>query len=114
MIKNVTRCPTCGREEKPKRSLSQNNYAFGVVYKILSLELGYTVDEIHDIMKYKFLPRTIKIGDESIIVPTSTTQLDTSQMEDYLRQIREWASTLEPKIFIPKPNEENYDTNPEG
>ena len=41
--------------DKPSRSLNQNNYYWGVVIEKLSEKLGYTKDEMHDILKFKFL-----------------------------------------------------------
>lgn len=98
-------CQACGRPFKKPRSLNQNSYMFGIVYKLLADHLGYTIDEIHELMKQKFLSRTISIKSESFNVPLSTTELDTVGMEDYLQQIREWAYTAL-GCSIPKPNED--------
>ena len=43
------------RKPKTSRSTLQNSYYFGVVVEILAKELGYDKDEIHEILKYKFL-----------------------------------------------------------
>lgn len=92
MYKTAGRCPTCGRaEKKPPRSIEQNRYMWGVVYKIIASHTGYTIDEIHEFMKHKFLARTIDIEGEKLNIPTSTTDLDVAQMTDYIEQIREWA-----------------------
>lgn len=98
------RCDKCGREFKKTRSLNQNAYMFGVVYKLLSNQLGYSVDEIHDLMKHKFLGRILNLSEtEFYNIPISTTELDTKGMEDYLQQIREWADSI--NCYIPLPNE---------
>ena len=86
------------------RSGNQSRYYFGVIVKILSDELGYTKDEIHEILKGKFLSEEIKVGDEVIRYAKSTTSLKTDAFESLMTDIREWAST-ELGIFLPLPNE---------
>ena len=99
------KCPNCNFEIRiSSRSLNQNSYMWGVVYKELAIHLGYTLDEIHELMKQRFLPRMLVLGKESYNVPLSTTELSTVEMEEYLSQIREWAST-ELNVNIPLPNE---------
>lgn len=103
MYKTAGRCPTCGRaEKKPPRSLEQNAYMWGVVYKTLSTETGHSIEDIHELMKHRFLGRVMKLQDEEFIIPTSTTDLDVEQMTDYLEQIRSWALD-KLKILIPLP-----------
>jgi hypothetical protein len=82
------------------RSIQENSYMWGVVYTTLANELGYSVEEIHDEMKRRFLPRTGKLE-----IPVSTTELTTREMEDYLSKIRIFASS-ELDIFIAHPNED--------
>jgi hypothetical protein len=86
---------------KPKktRSLNQNNYLWGIVYQTIADELGYSVSEIHEYMKARFLPHEGKLE-----IPRSTTSLSTVEMEDYLSKIRIFASS-ELDIFIQLPNE---------
>lgn len=91
-------------KHRNKRSLQQNSYYFGVVIKILSDELGYSRDEMHDVLKGKFLGELKKVGKTVIHYSRSTTSLNTQEFEDYLQQIREWASA-ELNVFIPLPNE---------
>jgi hypothetical protein len=82
------------------RSGNQNRYYWGVVVKILAEELGYIDEEVHDSLKARFL------ADYSGILPRvkSTTVLSTVEFEDYLSQVRTFAST-ELNVFIPLPNE---------
>ena len=100
------KCPNCQFEFHVHiRSNNQNAYMWGVVYKILAMELGYTEDEIHELMKQKFLPRVLNLGEnEEYNIPVSTTELSTVAMEEYLSKIREWAGT-KINCFIPMPNE---------
>jgi len=93
-------CEAVVRKRKAKRSNNQNNYYFGVVCKILGDYFGYTEEEMHDALKYKFLRR----GAADLETVTSTTKLNTAQFEDYLEKIRRWAM-IEYNVNIPLPNE---------
>jgi hypothetical protein len=88
------------RKERETRSNNQNSYMWGVVYEILSQHLGYTPEEIHEVMKFKFL-RSFKNELEYV---KSTTKLNTTEMETYLENIRRFAAT-ELNCIIPNPNE---------
>ena len=112
--KTPSRCPTCGHEEKkPTRSIQQNRYMWGVVYKMIAQESGYSIDEVHELMKRIIFPRLgidemeCVIGDQVINIPEvfSTTQLDVRQMNDYLSECREFAKT-QLNCIIPEPNED--------
>ena len=91
-------------EEKPSRSNNQNKYYWSVVIGTLSNELGYTADEMHEVLKEKFLPKKevellgdkIKIG--------SSAKLKTDEFEKYLEDIRRFAAE-KLNIIIPLPNE---------
>lgn len=88
------------RKPKTKRSDLQNNYYWGVVIELLSKELGYDQDEIHEILKYKFL-QSNAMGMPYI---KSTTKLSTGEFEEYLSKIKQWAAEFL-HIVIPDPNE---------
>ena len=90
------------RKQRSQRSLSQNNYYFGVVVKILSDETGYELEEMHDILKYQFLKKGGENGEFERIISTST--LTTAEFEEYLEKIRRWAAGVL-NINIPAPNE---------
>jgi wyosine [tRNA(Phe)-imidazoG37] synthetase (radical SAM superfamily) len=86
------------------RSNNQNRYYHGVVLRLISEHTGYTPDETHDAMRMLFL------RDDRRRVPTllSTTDLSTVEFEEYLKNIREWASK-DIQIYIPEPNEVEYE-----
>ena len=94
------------KQHREQRSVSQNRYYFGVIIKILSEELGYFPDEVHEFLKQKFRPKelVVKATGESFKVGRSTTDDDTWDAEQYYEQIRIWAST-ELDILIPLPNQ---------
>ena len=93
---------------KDLRSDNQNRYYWGVVIKLLSDELGYFPDEIHEAMKQKFLSiRHVKIGKAEYSIPESTAMKNTTDFEDYLAKIRIWASK-DLELLIPLPNDIEY------
>jgi len=99
------------REAKSQRSLNQNAYYWGIVLDILSKETGYTLHEMHEVLKSKFLSTIIdffyKNKTEVLYGSRSTANLNTKEFENYLEEIRRWAIT-DLSINIPEPNE-NYD-----
>ena len=92
-------------EEKPTRSNNQNRYYWSVIVQTLANEIGYTPDEMHEVLKARFSPKDIKqLGVEQVVVPKSTTKQKTDEFEIYLENIRRFAS-LELQIKLPLPNE---------
>lgn len=103
----MTKCPLCGHvSDKPLRSTNQNSYMWGVCIKILSDSTGFSKEEMHDILKHKFLTveKQTKSG-QVLQVTRSTASLNTSEMEEYLARIRQWAAEYL-DCNIPEPNEE--------
>ena len=88
---------------KLTRSQKQNKYMWGVVYKTISNDLGYTADEIHQLMAEKFL--SYKKKGKTFVL--STTTLNTKEMEGYLEDVRRFAS-MELSCFIPLPGETDF------
>lgn len=88
------------------RSLSQNKYYWAVVVAVLASEVGYYRDEMHMLLRRKFLgyTKTNPITGEEDVFAKSTTDLNTQEMEMYLESIRTWAIS-ELDIYIPLPNE---------
>jgi hypothetical protein len=97
-------CPKCHHSWGFKlRSNQQNRYLHGVFLKILSDELGYTLDEVKGIMKWAI---NKKYGMD---LP-HTSNATTKELEDWLARGREWAS-IELGIYIPEPNEQEVCAN---
>lgn len=87
------------------RSGQQNRYYWGVVIERLSNHTGFTKDEMHEVLKYKFLSFEKESRDgQKFIVTRSTVSLDTKEMEDYLESVRRWAAQ-DLNCDIPEPNE---------
>lgn len=111
MSSSADRCPTCHRAYRKDRSNQQNRYYWGVVLKALGDHTGYTPDEIHEFLKQNFLHRnyirivTKKGTPLKANIVRSTTDLTTTEFEDFMTKVRQWAS-LELSCWIPEPNEE--------
>lgn len=91
------------KEYKENRSKMQNAYYFGVVLAIISKETGFEKEEVHELMRRKFLAYEKK-GEW---FAKSTTMLDTKEMEDYLQKVRMFAS-MELSCFVPLPRETDF------
>lgn len=96
------KCKFCGQENEitvKSRSLKENNYYWGIVVELISQHTGFTPQETHEALKWKFL-RIVKGKLESC---RSTTELSIAEFETFLSQIRQWASE-ELNCWIPEPN----------
>src|SRR3990167_526870 len=89
-------------KEHEIRSNNQNKYYWKCVVGPISEHLGYTPDETHEILKFKFNPLRAVINGTVIRVGNSTTSLNTIQFEQMLTEIREWCS-IELSLFIALP-----------
>lgn len=89
--------------DKPKRSNDQNEYYWLIVVGLISEHIGYTPNEVHEILKQEFLGKELKLGKNSYTIAT-TTKENTIEFEQYLSNIRQWAS-IELGIYIPLPRE---------
>lgn len=102
---------TVGKAKKI-RTNPENRYYHGIVIKILANELGYFPDEMHEIVKHKFLKEIIThtVNNKTIFIEKigSTAELSTVKFEDFLSKIRTWAA-VDLGIFIPLPNESELD-----
>jgi len=105
IIKLLEGLPIVVRIEKwyKKRSNPQNRYYWGIVVAIISESTGEDdLDAIHEVLKRKFLPKKTVLGED--IPEVSTKKLKTIEFEDYMSNIRMWASR-DYNIYIPEPNE---------
>lgn len=101
--------------EKPvkKRSNPQNNFYWGVCIVIIKQALRETgnilnENEIHDLLRLKFLKHTILIKEETgeyVERMKSTTELTTTEFMEYILSIQQFASEYF-DVIIPNPNEE--------
>ncbi len=87
-------------KERKQRSSQQNKFYWSVVVNILAEHFGYSVDELHESLKWKFL----KQHEDSLVTVRSTTTLNTAEFVDYIDRIMMWAAQ-EHGIYIPNANE---------
>lgn len=89
------------RKHKSKRSNEQNRFYWKIVVGILADEFGYEPDEMHCVLREKFL----RIHDDKhpdFVIAKSTTKLSTVEFIEYIEKIQRWAS-IEYQIYIPNP-----------
>jgi len=94
------------KKQRNTRSNMQNNYYWSCIVQVLSNELGYYPDEIHDLLKLKFSTQweSIERNDKVIGVQVvkSTARMDSKAFEIYADQIRMWAMTdLGIRLMLP-------------
>jgi hypothetical protein len=95
-------------EQKKRRSLNLNSYYWAVVVKLLSEETGYDKDEMHEVLKSMFLRTRYQIKGIWIDGTKSTTKLSNKEMNDYLEEVKRFATTTL-GVYIPDPNEVEYE-----
>lgn len=90
------------RKRRSKRSDKQNRAYFGIVVAMMAEHCGYTTEEMHEALAWKFLGCT----DEGDPLPRrrSTADLNTVEMEEYQAKIRRFAAE-DLGLSIPEPNE---------
>jgi hypothetical protein len=94
------------------RSLAQNAFYWAGVVGAISDHTGYTPDEVHEILKAKFLPKKLALADgngevvDELVIGGSTTKLNKLEFGEYIERVRLWASiTLGLDIKDPLPLE---------
>jgi hypothetical protein len=81
------------KEKESDRSLEQNARLWEL-YTSVGNYLGYTAQDIHDLMGFKFLLIEKNVGREKITKVQSTTKLSVKDMAAYQKKIEAWASNL--------------------
>ncbi len=75
---------------QPRRS-SQANKRYWALMQLYSDKTGYESDELHDMLKAKFLaPKQIEVGGESATVRPSTARLGKTQFAEYMDRVERW------------------------
>ena len=80
-------------EHKDSRSIQQNKLYWSLITE-MSNYLGHTTDEVHDLMRYKFLSYKELVGNEEITRVPSTTQLSIKAFNEYYDQVSQFAYGL--------------------
>ncbi len=92
------------RKYRKNRTENANRYLWGVVYKLIADELGYSTDEIHALLKGMFLKKAVFIKQKRYDVIRSTANLTTDEFSEYIESCKRFASQ-ELSVMIPDPNE---------
>jgi hypothetical protein len=91
-----------GRRRR-KRSSRQNRYYWGVIIPMLQEASGYgTPEEMHDALRMYFLRERTDTGLPSL---RSTSDLSTTETEEYYAQCRQLGAEMFDGLYIPLPNE---------
>lgn len=111
--KNPDVCYVSFSKKVNSRSNQQNAYYWGCVVPIIADELGYTNEEMHKELSIKFLSEiyiaTLPDGNKEITIIKSTSKLNTKEFEDYMTNVRQWAS-IHLNVYVPNPNEVEIET----
>ena len=92
------------------RSLPQNAWYWGVIVALLSEHTGFTPDEMHAVLKAKFLPKRLAVSDGNgeivgeYVIGGSTAKLNKLEFGEYCEAIRQWAAA-DLGVLIPDPHE---------
>ena len=109
--------------EEKKRSVQQNKYLWGVVYKtIVDNDPGFfccdvvdslrktarlsAAEVVHEFCKARFLPSADLPGLQITVAP-STAKLPRKEFQEYVESIRRWAAD-ELQVFVPDPYQAGY------
>ncbi len=94
------------KKKKKTRSLEQNRWMWACT-TILSNELGYDKEEMHEIIKYKFLTKE-KVNEttgEVLKYVGSTASLTTFEFTQFMEALVRWAAETF-SIILPYPGEQ--------
>lgn len=92
----------CIKRQVKHRSNSQNRFYWGCVLQEIANSTGHTTEDLHEVFKREFLPKQfVVIGDEEFEIAKSTTELTTTEFEQYIERIRVFASGFGVQIPLP-------------
>jgi phage protein U len=95
---------------RANRSQQANRYYFGVVIAALEEHTGYTANELHELMKQKFLPKSLALVDGNgelkgeFVMGGSTRNLKVDEFYRYVEQVRQFAAEAL-GVYTPDPGE---------
>lgn len=81
------------KKRADSRSVEQNARLWSL-YTSIGNYLGYSAEEVHQLMGYKFLLIEKYVGRDKITLVRSTTKLDVKDMSEYMEKIEAWASNM--------------------
>jgi len=80
-------------EHKDSRSHQQNKLYWALITEMASY-LGHTTEEVHDLMRYKYLSFKELVGNEEITRVPSTAQLSIKTFNEYYDKVAQFAYGL--------------------
>jgi len=89
------------KEWKSQRTLPQNAYLHGIVFKTIGDHLGYTVEEIKEALKDKFAS---KIDDMGLKIVEPTHKMSNERMSKFIEDCCRFAAQ-ELDIYVEPPQE---------
>lgn len=78
---------------KSKRSIEQNARYWALITG-LGKHIGYTPDETHDILRFKFLRNAIEVNGERLPLLRTTTKLSTAEFTDYMDAVERFGHEI--------------------
>ena len=81
------------KKRADSRSVEQNARLWSL-YTSIGDYLGYTAEEVHQLMGFKFLLIEKYVGRDKITLVRSTTKLNVKEMNEYMEKIEAWAAHL--------------------
>ena len=91
----------------PKRTNLQNRYMHAI-FNMIAKETGYTMEEVKQIYKRKFLSYEKEVNGIVTKFVKNTRDLDTKEETDFIEKIRNSASA-DLGIYVPAPHESDYE-----
>ena len=72
---------------KPNRSLEANRRLWAL-HQLAAQATGHAVDELHEMMKWRFLPHVmVKIGEHAQEVPGRSSKLTTKEFREFMEAV---------------------------
>lgn len=90
------------------RSQQQNRWYWGVIVQLLADHTGYTPDEMHELLKAKFIPKRFAVANgngeiqDELVIGGSSAKLNTVEFGEFCEAIRQWAAG-DLGVVIPDP-----------
>ena len=81
------------KKRADSRSVEQNARLWSI-YTSIGNYLGYTAEEVHQLMKFKFVLIEKYVGKDKITLVRSTTKLNVKEMAEYQEKIEAWAANM--------------------
>jgi hypothetical protein len=91
------------------RSQEASRYYFGVCLRLLSEHTGYSIDELHEWAKARFIPKHVALLDrngsvvDDLVIGGTTTRLNRVQFYEFVEALRQFAAE-KLDLAIPDPD----------